>query len=119
MTRVFVYGTLMRGERAQAYLARARFVRIARTEPAFTLVSLGRFPALLAGGTTSVRGELYDVGDDLLAALDFYEGVPSLYRRVLVRLRGGGSAHAYVLARGRQRRDPVLATGNWKDHHAD
>jgi gamma-glutamylcyclotransferase (GGCT)/AIG2-like uncharacterized protein YtfP len=116
MIRVFVYGTLMRGERAHRFLADARFVRVAHTVSAFTLVSLGPYPALLAGGRTSVRGEVYDVDARTLVALDRYEGVPQLYRREVITLRGGTRAHAYILARRRTKSDHVLASGTWRNH---
>jgi gamma-glutamylcyclotransferase (GGCT)/AIG2-like uncharacterized protein YtfP len=116
VNHVFVYGTLMRGERAHRFLSGARFVRVAQTVPAFTLVSLGPYPAVLAGGRTSVRGELYDVDDDMIVALDRYEGVPRLYRREEITLRGGKRAHAYILARQRTESDHVLVDGTWRNH---
>lgn len=112
--RLFVYGTLMRGERAHPLLAGAPLVGEAATEPAFDLVDLGDFPALVAGGATSVRGELYRVSPAQLAALDDYEGHPGFYRRTPIRLIGGGRAHAYVLGRERSGAHPRIASGDWR-----
>ena len=51
--RVFVYGTLRRGEPNHHILDRPP-LRRARTLPAYELVSLGAFPAMVPGGTTAV-----------------------------------------------------------------
>jgi gamma-glutamylcyclotransferase (GGCT)/AIG2-like uncharacterized protein YtfP len=49
-TRVFVYGTLRRGEPNHHLLDARMLLRAGRTEPRFTLVSLGAFPAMIDGG---------------------------------------------------------------------
>lgn len=115
MTRVLVYGSLMSGQGNHRFLAGARFVAIAHTEPVFTLVSLGAFPALVAGGATSVRGELYEVDDATLTALDRLEGAPTFYRRELVPLRGGARVFAYVLASRAERRHDIVESGDWRE----
>jgi gamma-glutamylcyclotransferase (GGCT)/AIG2-like uncharacterized protein YtfP len=89
---------------------------VRRTEPRYTLVSLGPYPALLDGGTTSVTGEVYDVDGDLLSALDRFEGVPRLYRRTQIRLLGGESVAGYLLARPRPKSYPVIASGDWREY---
>ena len=114
--KVFVYGTLLSGEGNHRQLRGARMLAVRRTEPRYTLVSLGPYPALLAGGTTSVTGEVYDVDDDLLRALDRFESVPSLYRRERIRLLGGESVDGYVLARLRAKSYEVIASGDWREH---
>lgn len=80
-TRVFVYGTLRRGEPNHHLLDARMLLRAGRTEPRFTLVSLGAFPAMIDGGETAVVGEVYDVDAVTLAALDRLEGHPRFYRR--------------------------------------
>jgi gamma-glutamylcyclotransferase (GGCT)/AIG2-like uncharacterized protein YtfP len=118
MTRVLVYGSLMSGYGNHRFLATARFVGVAHTEPRFTLVSLGAFPALIVGGATSVRGEIYEVDDATLAALDRLEGVPTFYRRELVPLRDGARVFAYVLASSAERRHDVVESGDWREQCA-
>ena len=59
--RVFVYGTLRAGEPNHYLLDHHDLVARARTEAAFELVSLGAFPAMIAGGTTAVVGEVYEI----------------------------------------------------------
>jgi len=94
---LFVYGTLMRGQRNHRYLEGARFLGAVRTQARYTLVSLGSFPALREQGISSVPGELYSVGPSILAALDVLEGHPDFYRRAQVYLDDGRSVTSYLL----------------------
>jgi gamma-glutamylcyclotransferase (GGCT)/AIG2-like uncharacterized protein YtfP len=114
--KLFLYGTLMSGESNHRRLRGARLLATGRTEPRYTLVSLGRYPALLEGGTTSVAGEIYEVDDDLLRALDRFEGVPTLYRRAAIHLLGGEVVGGYLLARTRAEHDEVIPGGDWREH---
>src|SRR5690606_19616506 len=95
--RVFVYGTLRRGEANHRLLERATFLREARTIPAFSLRDLGAFPGLFAGGHTPVVGEVYEVDAATLARLDRLEGHPSFYRREPIALDDGERVEAYLL----------------------
>ena len=93
--RLFVYGTLKRGERAHERLAGATYLGVVRTQPEYALVALGWYPGLVAG-TQSVVGELYDAPDTLLPALDAFESVETgLYERTLVTLDDGSTALTY------------------------
>jgi gamma-glutamylaminecyclotransferase len=120
--RLFVYGSLLSGEGHNGQLGASRLVGAASTEPVYTLVDLGPYPALLADGTTSVSGEIYDVDADVLAALDDFEGHPDEYRRMPVRLiggdgdgdGGGGSTETYVMPREKARHGRVIASGSWR-----
>ena len=115
MTRLFVYGSLMSGEPNHRFLARARFVRVARTEPRFTLLDLGAYPALRAEGRTSVRGEIYEVDAVTLAAVDRLEGHPSYFRRSPIELRNGEFVEAYVLPFDGAKRYATVDCGNWRN----
>ena len=118
-TRVFVYGTLLRGEGNHDLLADAELVGPARTLPRFTLHDLGAFPGLVEGGTHAVLGEVYLVGRDTLARLDRLEGHPSFYRRVAVTLEDGTSVETYVLPRERVASCPVISSGSWRAHRKE
>jgi gamma-glutamylaminecyclotransferase len=96
-TRLFVYGTLMRGEHHHGTLAGARFAGSARTLPQFALALVDYYPAMSRGGASAVAGELYDVDAATLAALDELEDVPTLYLRERLVLADGSAADAYVL----------------------
>lgn len=110
---LFVYGTLLRGGRGHALLRTAQFVRRASTKPCYSLVSLGAWPGLVAGGRDKVEGELYRCLPRLLPTLDAYEECPEVYRRERVALLGSSpQAITYVLRkRGRYR---SLPGGRWR-----
>jgi gamma-glutamylcyclotransferase (GGCT)/AIG2-like uncharacterized protein YtfP len=111
---LFVYDTLRQGEPLHAQLGESRLIAVASTLPAFSLVDLGPYAALLRGGSTAVVGELYSVSLQTRRHLDVERQVPLLFNREKVQLADGSEADAYVLpadkARGRRR----LAHGDWK-----
>jgi gamma-glutamylcyclotransferase (GGCT)/AIG2-like uncharacterized protein YtfP len=112
-TRLFVYGSLMRGEANAHHLGAARYLGPACTKPIYTLLDLGPFPALLEGGASAVRGEIYELDAAALRAIDVFEEHPHVYRRALVHLAGGVRAQAYFLVR-RPAAARVIADGDWR-----
>jgi len=118
--RVFVYGTLMRGEANHRLLAEpeiagdARLDGAARTQPVYHLVDMGMFPALLERGQTAVEGEVWTVGPGVLADLDRLEGHPRFYRRSAVWLEDGVEAEAYVLPASRAAGRRGIEHGSWR-----
>ncbi len=117
--RLFVYGTLMRGEPNSQVLAGSSYVGAAATTAAYRLVALSGYPGLLAGGQTSVKGELYLVDQQVLAALDGVEGSPVLFQRGEVQLAGGGKAEAYLGADPSFGSAPTIPGGDWRKHRND
>ncbi|MEZ6067513.1 MAG: gamma-glutamylcyclotransferase family protein [Planctomycetaceae bacterium] len=84
MPRLFVYGTLKRGDVRDRLLAEELFLGAARTRPAYRLHDCGAYPALVdaAPAGNSILGEVYDVSPHCLSRLDEEEGVPEgLYAR--------------------------------------
>jgi gamma-glutamylaminecyclotransferase len=112
VTRLFVYGTLLRGERAQDLMADGVFVESAVTEPRFTLVDLDDYPALVDFGTLAVHGEVYLVNTTVLLRLDEYEG--GEYVRQTVKLQNSKPASAYIWTAARFDRYPTIASGDWR-----
>lgn len=112
--RVFVYGTLLRGEPNHGLLAGGQHMGEARTRAAFELVDLGYFPAMIAQGNTAVLGEVYAIDEATLRKLDRLEGHPQFYIRTTIELEHGAEVQAYLLpahqARGKRR----ILSGNWK-----
>jgi gamma-glutamylcyclotransferase (GGCT)/AIG2-like uncharacterized protein YtfP len=111
---VFVYGTLLAGEANHDVLGGARFVSRGRTEPAFELRDLGAYPGLAGGGRQAVVGEVYEVDERMLCALDRFEDHPRLYRRTRVALSDGRLVETYVLAAGQGAGCPVIESGSWR-----
>ena len=98
---VFVYGTLMRGQRAHHMLTGAVFAGEYELRD-HAMYDLGRYPGIVPCAGEKVFGEVYFVSKAMLAQMDEYEEEGSLYRRVPVELVGKEgviSAQAYVYNR--------------------
>lgn len=113
---LFVYGTLLRGERNHHYLASARFMGEAATEPGFALYDFGAYPALSEPGEHEVAGELYEIDEDTLARVDELEEHPDYYQRRELTLCCGTRAITYVLPHRfvEQEGGVLLASGSWR-----
>lgn len=115
-TRVFVYGSLLRGEPNYPVIERGVLVGGASTEPRFTLHDLGAFPGMVAEGSQAVAGEVYEVDRVTLADLDRLEGHPRFYRRTPIALADGTHAETYLLTRAQVEDRPVVPNGDWRAH---
>ncbi len=112
-TRIFTNGTLLEGQPNHRLLAGSTLLGAARTEPVFDLLDLGAFPGMVAGGSTAIKGELYEVDGATLADLDRLEGHPEFYRRRTILLDTGERVAAYIYPR-RPRGCPVIPGGDWR-----
>ncbi|ONI37908.1 hypothetical protein AN639_01060 [Candidatus Epulonipiscium fishelsonii] len=82
--KVFVYGTLMKGHyNHDYYLAKATYLG-ERVLDGYELYDLGAYPGIVARKGEKVRGELYQIEEDMLADLDILEGEGTLYNRLTV-----------------------------------
>ena len=85
MERVFVYGTLRRGERLSDWLEKGKFLGTCRIPGHLYVVPVEDFPfpafkeASFRYGW--VKGEVYEISKSLLKKLDRVEHVPKLYCR--------------------------------------
>lgn len=89
--RLFVYGSLKRGESNQQVLRGALFLGLATTECRYRLIDYHeRFPALTEVGPDcpplAIHGELYEVSPECIRRLDEFEEVPTLYERTSIRI---------------------------------
>lgn len=116
-TRVFVYGTLKRGERNHRKMQGAQFAGVGMTPKGFTLVEVasatmaGRVtPVLVPGGTQAVVGEIYEVDDTLLAELDAFERLGEDYERRSLALTNGLQVEIYLHAPER----PLTPLKGWR-----
>tara|TARA_R100000278_G_scaffold26745_1_gene24508 strand:- start:2735 stop:3109 length:375 start_codon:yes stop_codon:yes gene_type:complete len=81
MTKLFVYGTLMKGEANHSLMNGATYIGKFKTQDKWGLINLGYFPALVPH-TIEVEGELYEVDNDMLTRIDRLEGVDAgMYQR--------------------------------------
>jgi len=119
---VFVYGTLMKGFGNHFFLQHDVFLGYGETKPEYTFYNLGHFPALVKGGSTSVRGEIYEVHPQTIEWLDKLEGVAEgLYKRVEITLAGSSPSglskvSTYIFPRENLEpsRDVPIKSGDWK-----
>lgn len=66
--KIFVYGTLKRGGALHSVIEDCEFLGEHVTEPKYRLESAGAFP-LMASGSYRVKGEIYEVPDELMPIL--------------------------------------------------
>jgi len=78
--RIFVYGTLMRGERAHHLLDSARYIGDYYLND-YAIYNLGSYPGIVYSEGDRVLGEVYEITEEMLPAMDRYEGEGSLYLR--------------------------------------
>lgn len=95
--KVFLYGTLMKGERNNHLLKSSKFIKDIKTTPNFTMYSCTHFPAVIEGGNTSIKGELWWVTERDLIDLDRLESHPNFYVRKQIELENGEKVEAYIL----------------------
>src|SRR5262249_33200892 len=112
---IFVYGSLLRGLVNHDKLEGALFLREAATEPAFELVDLGAYPALVRGGRQSISGELSAPPPKQPPELDAFEGPPRFSRRSRIRLLDGTRADAYLLPAEQARSLPRVPGTSWRE----
>lgn len=84
--RVLVYGTLKKdhGNHGLIEAANGEFLGRDSVTGHFKMVNFGTIPAVVPtsdNDTQVVRGELYAIDEEGLAALDMLEGHPNFYRR--------------------------------------
>jgi len=114
MIKIFVYGTLRKGDSRSFMLSDnldAKYIKDIKTKPLYTLVDVGMFPALCKEGIQQIQGELWEVDDLTKKALDTIEGVPYLYMDEEIFLEDDTTAIAYVFQFNRGY--PVIESGDW------
>lgn len=98
---IFVYGTLMKGQRAAHKMEGSCFVGCFQLKD-YAMYNLGRYPGIVLCDGELVQGELYFVSDEMLARMDEYEGEGDLYLRTKVKVWSGQEcldAEVYVYNR--------------------
>ena len=80
---IFVYGTLMKGERAENLLAGSEFLGNYFLKD-YAMYDLGSYPGIVEQKGQGVAGEAYLVPAERMEAIDSYEGEGSLYHRRIV-----------------------------------
>jgi gamma-glutamylcyclotransferase (GGCT)/AIG2-like uncharacterized protein YtfP len=115
---LFIYGTLLPGERDHALLAGAELIGAVSTEATFQLVEVGPYAALVPDGKVSVHGELYATDLQVRRRIDVARQVPILFQRSWIRLADGALVEAYVMTAEQARGKRRLAGGDWRKRFA-
>ena len=110
MYKVFVYGTLRRGEGNHMLLQNSDY--LGEDSIQGSMFNVGYYPAVILGNGGIVEGELYEVEDPTLNSLDALEGVPHLYTRETVVTDGGEEVYTYQWASEVGDMDQIVS-GNW------
>jgi len=82
MNRVFVYGTLKRGQRNYHYLKDAEFVGQFVTQKLYSMVEFEDYPAVCLNGDHAIEGEVFQVTNQQFRMLDELEWYPDFYQRI-------------------------------------
>ena len=111
MVRVFVYGSLKQRCNNHFVLEGAQCLGRYVTVPQYTMVDMGDYPAVVAGGVTAISGEVYTVSTRVFAALDVLEDYPCIYGRIMIDT-DFGRAWMYVLREVGEY--PRIISGDWQ-----
>tara|TARA_R110000751_G_scaffold38032_1_gene91595 strand:+ start:139 stop:531 length:393 start_codon:yes stop_codon:yes gene_type:complete len=85
-TKVFVYGTLKKGNGNHGFLKEATYIGDAWTKEEYTLLTdhyVG-LPYVIKEPSYSIAGEIYEVDEHTFMTLDNLEGHPHFYERELI-----------------------------------
>jgi len=113
--RVFVYGTLRKGQYNHYLLDKARFIKDTRVD-GFQMFSRGFFPFLYEG-EGSIVAELYEINQRIFFSLDLLEGYPHHYQRKIVSDVNGDEAWIYYFENRMNERymsnGSYIESGDW------
>ena len=112
-----VYGTLRKGFGNYNRLLNnehCEYLGTQRTDPNFTMVSLGGFPGVIPSGKKEVTIEVFRVNQPRIdKQLDFLEGYPSFYQKMKIQTQWG-EADMYILSEDYLGKKEV-ESGDWKE----
>ena len=112
MNRVFVYGTLKRGQRNEHFLHGAEFVGLHTTERIYSMYEFEDYPAVCLHGRHAIGGEIYRVSDRQFKMLDDLEWYPHFYQRIEIPT-AHGDAWMYIV-RAALCHDKKQIAGVWR-----
>jgi gamma-glutamylcyclotransferase (GGCT)/AIG2-like uncharacterized protein YtfP len=87
MDYLFVHGTLRRGGDNNSILSDSAFLGHAKTAQQYALYLINRKPLVTKLPTSTIKGEVYSVTDEMLLMVDRFSGHPSVNRRELVSIQ--------------------------------
>ena len=109
--KVFVYGTLMKGENNHHFLENSKCLGISAIE-GYEMYNVGGYPAIIPGEST-IPGELYEVHESDMRNIDMLEGEGSLYIRKCKETTDKSLAYIYEYAQDTEGLEKI---DSWKDY---
>jgi gamma-glutamylcyclotransferase (GGCT)/AIG2-like uncharacterized protein YtfP len=116
-----VYGTLRQGWGNNRLLQNefSEYLGTQKTEPKFTMVSMGGFPGLVAEGNTAATIEVFRVtSKDVERSLDRLEGYPGWYDKIKIPTQWG-EAFVYTQTMNQVKGCSVIACGDWNQYQEE
>ena len=118
--KLFVYGTLRRGQRNNHLLGKSLHYGTCYIDG--TMYSLGGFPFINTTKPGIVLGEVFEVNDETLARIDYLEGYSGVednnfYERIQVPCTLGVDVYVYV-QNDREGNRPI-PDGDWIRHEQE
>jgi gamma-glutamylcyclotransferase (GGCT)/AIG2-like uncharacterized protein YtfP len=121
-TLVAVYGSLRKGLGNHRLLENSEYLGEFKSEPIYSLYSLGGFPGLKENGTTSVVMEVYAVDEPTARRVDALEGYspdrPATFydKKMIETPYGEAGVYLYV---NDIPEDRFVESGDWKQHRTN
>jgi gamma-glutamylcyclotransferase (GGCT)/AIG2-like uncharacterized protein YtfP len=119
---VAVYGSLRKGLSNHRLLENAEYLGEFKTEPVFSLYSLGGFPGLKENGNTSVTMEVYSVTEQEARRVDSLEGYtpgePAYFYDKIPIDTPYGEANVYTYV-SHITEDRLIESGDWKEYRKE
>lgn len=116
---VAVYGSLRSDMSNHDLLKTSEYLGEFKTEPVFSLYSLGGYPGLKEGGNTSVVMEVYAVDETVAKRVDqlegYEEGRPATFYDKINIETPYGTAGVYTYVNPIPE-DRLVESGDWKEH---
>lgn len=124
MNKLIVYGTLLKGEHNAFMMEGAEFLGPVII-PNAVIYDLGGCPGLHflpMSEYAEVKGELYNVNDEMRDRLDRFEGHPNMYERIEAEYHtehadGRDYAKAWIYEYQGECYEPPIPSGDWRLRH--
>ncbi len=112
MQKVFVYGTLKKGYHNHYGLADCP---MKKAEVVGYDLHASAYLPFVKEGSGIVKGELYEVSEQILLRLDQLEGHPDFYQRVMTEVTTANQkVNAWIYLCRDAARYPLVASGEWQ-----
>ena len=118
MDHLFVHGTLRRGCGDNKFISTGIFLGSAETAQPYALCLVKNKPLVTKRPVATIKGEVYEVTDEILALVDRLSGHPRINQRelVTVRLEDGRTLDAWLYFHLQPLHNAVLIeSGNYSE----